>query len=161
MQVAATYKLITRWRAEHILSWLGQLYGAQKLDFKNIYIYLIYFNWGIISLHYCDGFCHTSTRTSHGYTCVSPLLNPPPTSFLTLSSGLSHKLASGALFQASNLHWSYILLSKFSYFFWLTPVIRVWAAESSQNSRNSDHVRKKYNVETSIDRCIYCPWRWV
>ena len=37
---AATYKLVTRWRAEHILSWLGPLYGAQKLDF-GVFVVLI------------------------------------------------------------------------------------------------------------------------
>ena len=33
------------------------------------------FNWRIITLQYCDGICHTSTRISRRYTCV---LSPPP-----------------------------------------------------------------------------------
>ena len=39
-------------------------------------IYL--FNWRIIVLQYCDGFCHTSTRISHRYTRVPHILNPSP-----------------------------------------------------------------------------------
>ena len=35
---------------------------------------LIYFNWRLITLQYCGGFCHTSTWISHGCPCVSPIL---------------------------------------------------------------------------------------
>ena len=38
------------------------------------------FNWRIIALQYCIGFCHTSTWISHRYTYVPSLLNFPPTS---------------------------------------------------------------------------------
>ena len=38
---------------------------------------IIYFNWRLITLHYCGGFCHTSTWISHGLH-VSP--HPEPTS---------------------------------------------------------------------------------
>ena len=38
------------------------------------------FNWRIIALLYCAGFCRTSTWINHGYTCVPSLLNLPPTS---------------------------------------------------------------------------------
>ena len=31
----------------------------------------IYFNWRLITLEYCSGFCHTFTWISHGCTCVS------------------------------------------------------------------------------------------
>ena len=46
---------------------------------------LIYFNWRIMTLQYCGGFCHTSSWTSHGCTCVPLILNPPPTSLPTPS----------------------------------------------------------------------------
>ena len=39
----------------------------------------IYFNWKLITLQYCTGFCHTLTWISHGCTCV-PHPEPPPTS---------------------------------------------------------------------------------
>ena len=43
--------------------------------------FLFYFicNWGIITLQYWDGFCHTSTWICHRYTHVPSLLNLPPT----------------------------------------------------------------------------------
>ena len=46
-----------------------------RLIFFNVFI----FNWRIINLHYCVGFCHTSTWISHSYTYVPSLLNLPPT----------------------------------------------------------------------------------
>ena len=39
---------------------------------KNIFIY---FNWRIITLQNCDGFCHTSVWIGHRYTCVPSILN--------------------------------------------------------------------------------------
>ena len=42
-----------------------------------IYIYIfIYFNWWLITLQYCGGFCHKFTWISHGCTCV-PHPDPP------------------------------------------------------------------------------------
>ena len=41
----------------------------------------IYFNWRLITLQYCSGFCHTLTWVSHGFTCV-----PHPESLLASSS---------------------------------------------------------------------------
>ena len=39
----------------------------------------IYFNWRLITLQYCSGFCHTLTWMSHGFTCVPhPEPTPPP-----------------------------------------------------------------------------------
>ena len=48
-----------------------------------------YFNWRLITLQYCGGFCHTSTWISHRCTCVPPsrTLLPPPSLFHP--SGLS------------------------------------------------------------------------
>ena len=38
----------------------------------------IIFNWRIITLQYCDDFCHTSVWISHSHTHVPSLLNLPP-----------------------------------------------------------------------------------
>ena len=38
--------------------------------------FFLYFNWRLITLQYCDGFCHTFTWISHGCTCV-PHPEPP------------------------------------------------------------------------------------
>ena len=34
------------------------------------FFYFIYFNWRLITLHYCSVFCHTLTWISHGCTCL-------------------------------------------------------------------------------------------
>ena len=34
------------------------------------WVFFFYFNWGLISLQYCGGFCHTFTWISCGCTCV-------------------------------------------------------------------------------------------
>ena len=63
------------WRSEK--AWWVDASGA---DQKNLLFYLfifIYFNWRWIPLQYCDGFCHTFTWISHGWTCV-PILTPSP-----------------------------------------------------------------------------------
>ena len=39
-------------------------------------VFLIYFNWRLITLQYCSGFCHTLIWISHGFTCV-PHPEPP------------------------------------------------------------------------------------
>ena len=49
------------------------------------YFKCIYFNWRLITLQYCGGFCHTLTWISHGCTCVL-IWNSPPTSSPSHSS---------------------------------------------------------------------------
>ena len=52
-------------------------------------IELIHFNWRIISLQYCGGFCHTSTWITHRCTCVPPSWIPFPLPSSPHPSGLS------------------------------------------------------------------------
>ena len=40
----------------------------------------IYFNWRLITLQYCGGFCHVFTWLSHGCACVP---HPDPPSYLS------------------------------------------------------------------------------
>ena len=72
---------------------------------------VILFNWTIITLQYCDGFCHTSTWISHGCTYVphpeSPSHLPPH----PIPLGCPRAPALSALLYASNLHWSSIFSS--------------------------------------------------
>ena len=49
----------------------------------------INFNWRLITLQYCGGFCHTLIWVSHGCTCVLPSQTPLPPPSLSLPSGLS------------------------------------------------------------------------
>ena len=43
---------------------------------KQQLFFSFYFNWRLITLQYCSGFCYTLTWISHGCTCV-PHLEPP------------------------------------------------------------------------------------
>ena len=49
---------------------------------NQLIVLFIYFNWRLITLQYCSGFCHTLTWISHGCTCVPhpepPLPRPSP-----------------------------------------------------------------------------------
>ena len=74
--------------------------------FKILFIYfLVYFNWKLITLQCCGGFCHTVTWISHGCTCVPhpepPTLFPPH----PISQGCPSAPALSALFHAWNLDW--------------------------------------------------------
>ena len=66
--------------------------GDSFFFFFNLFIY---FNWRLITLKYCSGFCHTLTWISHGCTCV-----PHP-----IPQGHPCTLVLGALSHASNLDW--------------------------------------------------------
>jgi len=71
------------------------------LLFKNF----IYFNWRLITLQYCSGFCHTLTWISHGYTCVPHPESPshlPPHPIL---HGHPSAPALSTLSHGSNLDW--------------------------------------------------------
>ena len=79
---------------------------------SNIYLSACYmpgfffnFNWRLITLQYCGGFCHTFTWISHGCTCV-PYLDPP--SHLppnAIPQGHPSAPALSPLSHASNLDW--------------------------------------------------------
>ena len=44
--------------------------------FLLIFFPFIFISWGLITLQYCSGFCHTLTWISHGFTCA-PHPEPP------------------------------------------------------------------------------------
>ena len=73
------------------LSWTGNmtwgnasvLSAAEVCSFLFFIVFnlFIYFNWRLITLKYCNAFCHTLTWISHGCTCVphaEPCLHLPP-----------------------------------------------------------------------------------
>ena len=65
--------------------------------------FLVYFNWRLITLQYCSGFCHALTSISHGvhvFPILNPLLFPSP-----FPQGHPSEPALSALSHASNLNW--------------------------------------------------------
>ena len=77
-------------KANHLKQLCTQIWPQYQLDNQDrwpqvgtfdLFIYLfIIISWRLITLQYCSGFCHTLRRISHGFTCVFPILIPPPTS---------------------------------------------------------------------------------
>ena len=68
----------------------------------------IYFNWRLITLQYCGGFCHTFTRISHGCTCVSHLETPSHLLPHPITLGHPRATAPRTLYHASNLDWQFV-----------------------------------------------------
>ena len=71
---------------------------------QNLFEFLkfIYFNWRLITLQYCGGFCHTLAWISHECTCGSLSWSP-------LHLCFPRTPALSAVPQTSNLHWSSVL----------------------------------------------------
>ena len=70
-----------------------------------LFFFFFYFNWRLITLQYCGGFCHTFTLISHGCTCVP---HPEPLSHLPshpIPQGHPSAPALSTLSHASNLDW--------------------------------------------------------
>ena len=63
--------------SKFVLGW-AYFYFIYFLFIKKFF-YLL-FNWRIIDLQYCAGFCHTPTSISHRYTHAASHLNLPLTS---------------------------------------------------------------------------------
>ena len=73
--------------------------------FKNLFMY---FNWKLITLQHCGGFCHTLTWISHGCTCVPHPEAPSHLPSHPLPLGRPSAPALNALFHALNLDWWFI-----------------------------------------------------
>ena len=74
--------ILSTWNSTwHIVNMIYE-FVIIKWPFKFTFV----FNWRIIALHYCVGFCHVLTRVSHRYTYDPSLLNLAPTfySFIPL-----------------------------------------------------------------------------
>ena len=75
-----------------------------------LFFFFNVFNWRIITLQYCDGFCHTWVWISIYVFMCPPILNPPshlPPHPIPL--GCPRAPALDALLHASNLDWSPVL----------------------------------------------------
>ena len=94
------------------------MYGCESWTIKKsehwrIYVFELWcwrlfffnFNWRLITLQHCGGFCHTFTWISHGCTCVP---HPDPSSHLPphpIPQGHPSAPTLSTLSHASNLDW--------------------------------------------------------
>ena len=72
------------------------------------FLKIFIFNW-LIALQYLFDFCHTSTWINHRYTCISSLLNLPPTFHPSHPSRLLQSPSLSSLSHIANSHWLSIL----------------------------------------------------
>ena len=70
----------TTWEALSSLTWLLHLKQTLHTFPQTMLVNttFFFFNWRLITLQYCGGFCHTFTWISHGCTCVSHPDPPSP-----------------------------------------------------------------------------------
>ena len=76
---------------------------------NGIFKQLFSFNWRIIALQYCVGFCHTSTWISHRYIHVPSFLNLPPAPPHPTLLGCHRALGWSSLHHTEASHWLSIL----------------------------------------------------
>ena len=76
-----------------------------SLFFLFFFSLIIYFNWRLITLQYCCGFCHTFTWVNHGYTCVPHFESPSHLLPHPITLGHPSASALSTLSHASNLDW--------------------------------------------------------
>ena len=91
--------IMVLWKELYSICHLGYLIFCRPFGLFNHLIFFLYifknFNWGLITLQYCGGFCHIFTWISHGCTCVPHLepLIPPPSPFHPAGSSLCTTLS--------------------------------------------------------------------
>ena len=69
------------------------IFQARVLEWVGIAFSIIYFNWRLITLQYCSGFCHTLTWISHGCTCVPHPETPSHPSVSSQCSSPEHPVS--------------------------------------------------------------------
>ena len=116
----------------HIHTYIHKIIWGRRAILKS-FLKFIYFNWRLISLQYCGGFCHTLTWISHRCTC--PLSQTPIPSLCAVPVHLSH---------ASNLDWSSISHT----------VINMFQCYSLKSS--CPHLLSQSSKVCSLYLCLFC-----
>ena len=105
-------------KKKHLFIFIVNLYSVYNQK-KIAFFSFLSFNWRLITLQYCDSFCHTLTWISHGCTCVP---HPDPPSHLPphhISQDPPSAPALSTLPHASNLDWwsiSHMIINMFQHF---------------------------------------------
>ena len=104
--VSVNYSICSCWDCDLFIfiAICSPLYSCATIYLSRQLILKI-FNWRVIALQCCVGFCHISTWISHWYTYVLCLLNLLPTYILSHWSWLLQKTGLSSLHQIANSHW--------------------------------------------------------
>ena len=125
--------------------WNFTVHILLKPGLENFFFFFwIYFNWRLITLQYCGGFCHTLTWISHGCTCVP---HPEPPSLLRphpIPQRSPSALALSALSHALNLDWSSIS----------QMVIYMFQCYSLKSSHR--HLLPQSPKDCPLHLCLFC-----
>ena len=124
--------------------WAEGTFGFYSFLFILFLKKFIHFNWRLITLQYCRGFCHTLTWISHGCTCVP---HPEPSSHLPpypIPLGHPSAPALSTLSHALNLDWR-------SVSHMIIYIFQCYSLKSS-HSRLLPQSPKDY----SIHLCLFC-----
>ena len=108
------------------------------------FFFLINFNWRLITLQYCCGFCHTFTWDSHGRTYVP---HPYPPSYLPphpIPQGHPSALALSTLSHASNLDW------------WSSSHMVIYMFQCYSLRSSYPHLLPQSPKDCSIHLCLLC-----
>ena len=103
---------------EKQIRWKDYINFENKVFFCFCFFFKLtyYFNWRLITLQYCSGFCHTLTWISHGCTCVPHPERPSHMPPLPIPLGHPSAPAPSTLSHALNLDWqsvSYMMIYMF------------------------------------------------
>ena len=123
---------------------LAQICQKMKQSFTFFFFFVSYFNWRLIALQYCGGFCHILTWISHGWTCVPSSWTPSHLPPHPMPLGCPRALALSALLHALNLHWSFIL----------HMIIYMFQCYSLKSS--NPHLLSHSPKVRSLPLCLFC-----
>ena len=130
--------------SNHLIRCLPLLLPSIFPSIRDFSFFFYYFNWRLITLQYCSGFCHVLAWISHGCTCVPhpelPSHFPPH----PIHQGHPSTPALSTLSHASNLDWWSISHT----------VIYVFQCYSFKSSHS--HLLLQSPKVCSLYLCLFC-----
>ena len=112
------------------------------------FFFLFFFNWKIIGLQCCAGFCHTAMQIRYRYTYMPSLLNLPPT--------LSPIPASKVVTELPGLHSSFLLAIYFTHagMYKSLVLLQQCGCERLHSSSRRDVLNDTMNEKINFDNLL-------
>ena len=126
--------------------WYAFFFALRSLFFFLYFFFFfylcIYFNWRLITLQYCSGFCHT--WISHVCTCVPHAEPPSQLPSHPILQGHPSAPALSTLFHESNLDW------------WSVPHMIVHMFQCYSLKSSHPHLLPQSPKVCSLHLCLFC-----